>query len=265
MKAKDIIKAMNKWANPMLIDKWDNTGFQIGNEDKEVDKILIALDLDKKVLEKAINEKFHMIITHHPLIFKPLNSITTNTNHEKLIFNLIKNDIVVYNAHSNLDLADGGVNDVLGNLLGLRNLEILCEISLEGNLDKNHGYGRIGELEEIPLIEYLGIIKEKLDTSNLIVYGDIDRKINKVALCGGSGSDFIVDAYNKGAEIYITGDIKYHDAQLGVDLGLTIVDPGHYHTEKVILPSIKDYLEKEVKENIHIELFDQSYLSYKIY
>ena len=254
MKAKDIIAFMNKWAMPNLIDLWDNTGFQIGDENKEVKRILLSLDLDRNVLEKAIKEDFQMIITHHPLIFQPINSITNLNYKEKLIYDLIRNEIVVYNAHSNLDQAKGGVNDELAKILGLKNPEILKE----NHVDEinSYGYGKIGDVDDINLIDYLDLIKKRLNIDHLIVYGDLNKKLNKVAVCGGSGSDFIYDAYKKDCCMYITGDIKYHDAQLADELGLTLVDAGHYHTEKIILPIIKDYL-IEGNNELVIEVWDK--------
>lgn len=260
MKAKDIIELMNNWAPAELVDKWDNTGFQIGNHEKEVKRIIIALDLDDKVYKRALDGEFHMIITHHPIIFKPISSITTSTYKERLLFNLIQKDIVVYNAHTNLDRTHKGVNDELAKLLGLKNLEVL-ELVEEGDI----GYGRVGDIEEQSLRDYLTFVKERLNTEFLIVYGDLERTVKRVAVCGGSGSGLIYDAYKRGASIYITGDIKYHDAQYGAELGLTIVDAGHYHTEKVILPVIKEYLEKNTQDDILIEVWREPSPSYGMF
>jgi len=260
LKAKEIIRLMNSWAPSELIDKWDNTGFQIGNDEKEVKRILIALDLDEKVYDRALGGDFHMIISHHPIIFKPIASITTTTYKEKLLFNLIQKDIVVYNAHTNLDRADNGVNDELARLLEIKNPQVL-ELFEENDF----GYGRVGDIEEKSLKDYLTLIKKRLNTDFLLVYGDMGRTVKRVALCGGSGSEFIYDAYKKDACIYITGDIKYHDAQYGTELGLTIVDAGHFHTEKIILPKIKEYLENNMEEDIYIEIWNEPSPSYSIY
>ena len=251
---------MNKWAKPSLIDTWDNTGFQVGNEEKQIDKLLISLDLDRDVLEKAIQEGHHMIITHHPLIFEPMKSITTNNYKEKLIYDLIKNNIVVYNAHTNLDQAKNGVSHELGRILGLENTEILHYT----DLDEKYGYGCVGNIQEIKVIDYVENIKTKLETNALVVYGDIKRKITKVAVCGGAGADFIYDAYKSGADVYITGDIKYHEAQLATEYDLTIIDPGHFHTEKIILPVIKRYLKSELPELV-IDIWDKPSPIYHLY
>lgn len=264
MKAADIIKILEKWVPKKLIDSWDNTGFQIGDPKKQVEKILVALDLDEIVLNKAITEDYQMIITHHPLIFKPLTHITTMDYKGNLIFQAIKHDIVIYNAHSNLDLAEGGVNDKLAEVLKIQNT-IPLTISIGEISEREIGYGRVGTIDRIDFKEFLDLIKKNLNASHLIVYGDKKKYIEKVAVCGGSGSDFIGDAYKHGADIYITGDIKYHDAQLGHELGLTIVDAGHFNTEKIILPRIKEYLERELEYNIKIEVLMESNVPQFIY
>ncbi|TJX14710.1 Nif3-like dinuclear metal center hexameric protein [Tissierella creatinini] len=349
MKAKDIIKTLDKLCSPKLIDSWDNTGFQIGNDQKDIKRILIALDLDEYVINKAIDEKYHMIISHHPLIFKPLKNINNRSYLGNMILKLIENKIVVYNAHSNLDLAIGGVNDKLAELLGINNpsplnkikkeklyklvvyvpedsrelilraleeedaghignyssctfntkgigtfrplegtnpfigvtniLEEVNEVKVETivkeealnrtinkvikihpyeevaydifeliNEGYNFGYGRVGDIEEVDALNFIMDIKEKLNLDHINIYGNLDKKIKRVAVCGGSGGDFIEDAYNKGAQIYITGDIKYHQAQLADQLGMIICDAGHYHTEKVALDVLKDFILKEIDE-----------------
>jgi len=262
LKAKEIMKLMDNWAPSKLIEHWDNTGFQIGDDNKEISKILVALDLDREVYEKAMKEDFNMIITHHPLIFKPISNVTTLTYKGKLIYDLIRNEMVIYNAHTNLDQAVEGVNDELAKILGLNNPQILKLSNLD--LELKYGYGKIGNIEETNLSDYIKYIKEKLNIDYLTVYGEQERIVKRVALCGGSGSEFIYDAYKKNACIYITGDIKYHDAQLGNELGLTIIDAGHYHTEKIILPVIKKHLEKE-DSNLYIEVYEKSSPLYKIY
>lgn len=262
MKAKEIINILNSFADPKLIDSWDNTGFQIGNYEAEISKILVSLDLDEIVVDKAISEGYQMIVTHHPLIFKPLNDINSNSYLGRLIMKLISNHINVYSAHSNLDLADGGVNDELASVLGLNNIKPLNEIAID---EKIYGYGRVGTVEEIETILFLNQLKKNLSVEDIRVYGNIDKKISKIAVCGGSGGDFIFDAFRMGAEVYITGDIKYHEAQMALQLGLIIVDAGHYHTEKIILPKIKDVILNGTKESMEIEIIQNTTVSYKIY
>ncbi|WFA09565.1 Nif3-like dinuclear metal center hexameric protein [Tissierella sp. Yu-01] len=262
MKAKEIINILERIAPSKLIDSWDNTGFQIGNEDKDINRILISLDLDEYIVNKAIEENFQMIITHHPLIFKPLKNINANNYLGKLIMKIISHDIVVYNAHSNLDLANGGVNDELAKVLGICNVRPLSDVIIDG---ETYGYGRIGEIDNNDPLTFFEHIKTSLSIEDLRVYGDINKKINTIAVCGGSGSDFIKDAYNKGADVYITGDVKYHDAQLALQLGLIIVDAGHFHTEKIILPRLKNIILDEIYDIVEVVVNMNTSVSYKIY
>ena len=252
---------MDRWASPSLIDDWDNTGFQIGDPQKHVDRILVSLDLDRDVLQRALEIDAQMVVTHHPVIFKPLSSITKVGPRGGLIYDIIREDIVVYNAHTNLDLAKGGVNDVLADILGLTDTKPLS-ITHE---DTGHGYGRIGMIDSIEIWDYLDKVKAALDVEHLIIYGERERIVDKVAVCGGSGSSFIYDAYLGGADIYITGDIKYHDAQYAHELGLTLIDAGHYHTEKIILPVIREYLAEELSNKAEIIIYDQSSPPYMVY
>lgn len=262
LKAIEIINTMEKWAKSKLIDEWDNTGFQIGNPNKEIKSILVSLDLDEKILDLAIKENYDMIITHHPLIFSPLKTITSNNPKEKLILDIIKQDIIVYNAHSNLDLAIGGVNDVLADLLDMKNKKPLHRIDKRVEI---YGYGRYGNIEKTSILELGDKIKEKLNIDNLNIYGDIDRDIDTIAVCGGSGSDFISDAFGVGAQCYITGDIKYHEAQMAYELGITLIDPGHFHSEKIILPEIKKYLDQELEKKLNIDIIMESSLPHIVY
>ncbi len=261
MKAKEIITILDGFANPRLIDSWDNTGFQIGDDNNDIKKIIISLDLDDYTLNKAIEESYDMIITHHPLIFKPISNINNKSNSSKRIMKLISNEIVVYNAHSNLDLANGGVNDTLAEILGIKDTKALNEIFIDNSI---YGYGRIGTIDNMSLLQFIEKIKKSLCVDDIRVYGQAKDNIEKVAVCGGSGGDFILDAYKMGAQVYLTGDIKYHQAQEAIDLGLVLIDAGHFHTEKIILPKLKKILLEKIN-NIDIEVNMLSSVKYRIY
>ncbi len=253
---------MDKWAKPELIDSWDNTGFQVGDRNTPVNKILIALDLDRMVLDKAIKEEYQMIISHHPIIFKPLSKITADNYTENLILDLIKHNILAYNAHSNLDLAHKGVSHALANKLDMLNTKPL-KVVYKDELS-SYGYGQIGEIKSTDKTTLVNLVKNRLDIDSLTIYGLMPKTISKLAVCGGSGADFILDAHLQGAQVYITGDIKYHDAQLANELGLVLVDAGHYNTEKIILPIIKEYLNNNLKNDLKIDLVYESSITFEI-
>ncbi len=166
---------------------------------------------------------------------------------------------MVYSAHTNLDIVEGGVSEELARILGLRKTFTLSSRDI-----KDLGYGKVGFIDEKSLTEYADYIKDKLEIKHLIIYGDMNKSIKKVAVCGGAGSDFIYDAYEQDADVYITGDIKYHEAQLADEFGLTLIDVGHFHSEKIILPVIKKYLKDNLSELI-TEIWNEPSPSYIIY
>ena len=254
LKANEIIKYLNNLASLDLAEEWDNSGIQVGNIDREIKKILLVMDVDTTSLDLAIRGGFDMIISHHPLIFKGLKSITNLDKRGSLIMDIIKNDIVVYSGHTNFDLIADGVSYQLAKVLGLRLESVLKNTS---NTDEKIGYGIVGRVDKIKLQDYASLIKEKLNLQGLVAYGDLEGDIEKVGLCGGSGGDLIVDASQKKVDLYITGDIKYHDSQLAQDLGLSLLDIGHFHSEKYILRKIKELLLGEFK-NLEIEIIEES-------
>lgn len=361
MLVKDIVKVMNELAPTYLIDKtWDNSGLQIGSINKEVSNILISLDVTPNVVSEAIINKVDMIITHHPFFFKPISKITSDDTRGKMIYDIIKNDIVVFSAHSNLDACKNSISNIIAKELALRDSAVLSEIYSEklyktvvfvpathselvrnamtdngagyignyshctfnvkgngtfmpkegsnpfigkenkieyveeerietivtehqlnkvidsmlnvhpyeevaydiyllNNVVNKYGYGTIGYLsKEMYLEEFAQLIKEKLMCDTIRLYGYKYKKVKKVAICGGSGSDFVREAYYKNADVYVTGDIKYHDAQLAMELEMPIIDANHYDTEKLVLPYLKDYLQNHLGNKVKINIFQEN-------
>lgn len=264
MKAKEIIDILDLLAPPFLIDSWDNSGLQIGSRDIQVEKILISLDLSKRALDIAIEEKVDMILTHHPFLFSKLTNISLDDEKGKMIRDIIKNDITVFSIHTNLDICEDGLNDALCEKLGIDSNQPLSEFQLgkpfsgfQGEKSKTYGYGRIGEIEEMTILKFSNIVNEQLNCKDLRIYGDLDKVIKKVAVCGGSGSSFIKDAYREGVDAYVTGDIKYHDAQLAMELGVVLLDAGHFETEEIAVDLLTEYISKNIN-NIEIIKFKEN-------
>lgn len=250
---KDIIQIAEKLAPDNLAYDWDNVGLQIGSVDNLVDSILFTLDINKKVIEEAISKKCQLIISHHPLIFKPINKISASNYKGKLIYKIIKNNLNIYVMHTNLDIAPEGLNDYFARILDLKDTEIL-DIIIEEN-DKRYGLGKIGKIkDELKLRELINILKDKLGIEQeLAVVGNLNKKIKKIAICTGSGGDLISLAAQKGADLFITGDIKYHQAQLAEQLGMLLIDAGHYYTEAIVKKLFYDYFAKKTK-NIDLNI-----------
>ena len=243
MKIKDIIKFLEERFPLSLQEDWDNSGLQIGNIENDLTNIMISLDLDEQTIQKAKEKSCNLIINHHPFLFSSIKSIDLNEEKGKIIKDLIKNDITVFAMHTNLDIAKGGVNDNLAKLLELRDIS---------NLDTNNEnpMARFGYTDEITAYDFSKFVKEKLNCKGLILYGDKNKKIKKVALCGGAGSDFISDAIKKDCDLIVTSDVKYHEA-IDNCKKINIVDPGHFASENHIIYMIKDLLEKNFATGIY--------------
>lgn len=246
IRVRDIVQILEQWAPIEYAYDWDNVGLQIGSLESKVNKVLITLDVLENVVDEAIENEVNLIIAHHPILFKVLKQINTDHATGRIIDKLLKHDITVYAAHTNLDVVDGGVSDMLSDQLEIVNREVL--------VPSEHGYaigaGRIGELKEtISLNDFCLRVKEKLKVPTLRVVGELNQKVRKVAVLGGSGEDFINQAKQMGADVYVTGDMTFHEAQDAMAMGLAVIDPGH-HVEKVMIEGIKTYLEKKTTEKL---------------
>ena len=197
--------------------EWDNSGIQIDLEDRELDRVLVALEITDEVIEEAVSQDIHMIVTHHPLFFRPVRNIDAAQKSGGMIAELIRNDISVYSLHTCFDRADGGNNDYLAGVLGL------SDVGYIGNNDMT----RMGYIDDIRFSDLL----ERIEGPYRSV-GDPDRIISSVGLCTGAGSEYIELASVCDIDLFITGDVKYHEARLAEDLGICMLDLGHYGTEK---------------------------------
>jgi dinuclear metal center YbgI/SA1388 family protein len=235
-----VIKLLNDELNLKVQEQWDNSGLQIGCMDNDISKIMLTLDIDKNALKTAVEKKIDLILTHHPFLFDGIKSIDFGTYDGQLIKDIILNGINIYSLHTSLDMADYGVNYELSRMLGIDTYEILHPV----NSDKS-GYGGIGRIKPLKLIDFAGMVKQNLCCQSVKLFcSNHEQVIERVAFCGGSGSEFIADAVSKDAQVYVTGDIKYHQAQEALKNNLSIIDAGHYYTEYFSLEKIKSVLEK---------------------
>jgi dinuclear metal center YbgI/SA1388 family protein len=355
-KVSDILGIINKIAPPALAENWDNVGLQVGDPGKEVTRIMVALDPGPQSVTAALENSCQLLLTHHPLIFKPLKRISTNDETGRLIHSAISGGLSIISAHTNYDTVGSGVNDLLAAALGVtgcRPLKVVlreellklvvffpvthkeqlmeallpfsgissnyaeCSFRVSGQgtfrplegarpflgtvgelerveeirfeipvrkpelqavlkaLRKAHPYeepafdiipllnegaceglGRVGNLEAPVLLrDFAAAVKERLGLAALRVVGDIEQKISKVALCGGSGSSLLRDAVREGADLFLTGDIKYHDAREAQALGIALLDAGHFATERLMIQGLSIRLEKEfAKRKLEVEV-----------
>jgi dinuclear metal center YbgI/SA1388 family protein len=357
----DIIKIMDSIAPIRLAEKWDNSGLQIGDVGWPVRSVMVALDPAPIIVETACRKKKDLLITHHPLIFKPLSKIDLSSPMGDIIHKAIQNRLALYAAHTNLDSATGGINDIIAERIGLKNLKVLSEpekietfklvffvpadyekkildilfktkagvigdykccsfrnrgtgtykpgssakpfsgrageishaeeIRIEAlvkpddldsvitRLKKHHPYetmaydiyplnpeiglqglGRIGVTEKsTPLGQLADQIRKKLNLKTVRVTGNLELLVEKVAVCSGSGSSLLGDFLSSGAEVFISGDLKYHDARAAEDAGVGLIDIGHFGSEHLVVDVLAEKLSKAILEaelNVSVEACD---------
>jgi dinuclear metal center YbgI/SA1388 family protein len=345
----DIIGIINKIAPFGFAEEWDNSGLQVGDPVARVSRIMISLDAGPEAIEAAIKKRCQLLLTHHPLIFHPSKIIDASDPIGRLIKLSLKNDLSIVSLHTNYDIADNGINDLLAELIGLNScvplrttgreelvklivfvprgheemvMEALFQFSgfignysdcsfqspgtgtfkpLAGadpfigkvgsreyaeetrievllrkddvpsaletmiaahpyeepaydlyplvNKGRNRGLGRVGELGTVIALEELAArIKEGFSLGGLRIVGDGGLIVKKVAVCGGGGASFLRDAVRHGADVLVTGDVKYHDARDAQMLGLAFVDMGHFASEKVMIRGMVSALASEFAE-----------------
>ncbi len=351
VKLQTIMDWIEELAPLSLAESWDRTGLAVGDPASEISHVLVALDVIEPVIEEAKETKAELILTHHPmLLFRKIESIRKDSALGNRIYALIENGIAAYSAHTNLDIAKGGTNDVLAELIGLREVKLLevteqeewkkiviyvptealedvrnaicgagaghignyshCTFQTAGEgtflplagtspyvgktgelthvaearlesiapkaevekilaaakaahpyeemaydiypveqSGKEEGIGRIGVLpEEMTFAAFAKQLKDVLGLDAIRLVGDGKQKVKTVALCTGSGAEFLETAKQMGADVYLTGDIKYHEAQKAVEMGLCVADVTHYASEVLIVPILCRYLRQRAKQ-----------------
>ncbi len=244
MKIYDIIKEMEELSPIYCAEEWDNIGLLIGNKQSEAKAVLVTLDVTPKVINEAIQKGVNLIISHHPLIFKPLVKITEDDYIGSMVLKLVRSGISLYSAHTNFDSASGGLNDILCNMISLRDLEVLSN-ELHFNEGGTYGIGRVAHIsEEITIEKLINKLKTALNIDNVIYTGDEKRKVSKIAVCTGSGGSLVQDCINKNIDVFITGEIKYHEAQIAVENGVDIIVLGHYESEFIFVKFVAEHLTK---------------------
>jgi dinuclear metal center YbgI/SA1388 family protein len=256
----DIIEVMETMAPLRLAEEWDNVGLQVGQLDWPVRRIWVALDPLDNVVDGACRNGVDLLITHHPLIFNPLRCINFDTPVGSIIHAAAGHQLAIFAAHTNFDSAAGGINDVLALRIGLADLKVLkrgglpdedsaaeCDPLVPPAADymQKQGLGRVGELEEtIELLPFALSIKEKLGLKYIKVAGKPDLPVRRVAVCSGSGSSLMKDFYSSGAQVFISGDLRYHDAREVEALNLGLIDMGHFASEYLVVEVLAKRLDK---------------------
>lgn len=241
MKVKELTAWIENRYPPQAAEDWDNVGLLVGDDESEIHHIFLALDLTEETLLEAVDAGADMILTHHPMIFTNIRQINNHTFTGRKILTLIRKGISYYAMHTNYDIL--GMADLSAEYLKLRETSVLSVT--EEKDGKQEGFGRAGLLpEKMTLKECALFVKNALKLKDVKVYGPLDEKVERAAVCTGSGKSMIDEAIRSGAQVYITGDIDHHTGIDTVARGMALIDAGHYGTEYIYMEAMK----KELKQ-----------------
>lgn len=248
MTVSDILSAMDTIAPFRFSMDFDNTGLLIGDSEQTVHSVLLALDCTDSVLDTAIKTGSELILTHHPVIFHGLKQIPAHS----IVWKAIRNNISVISAHTNLDIAKGGVNDCLANKLGLTQLSGLSPLPTE----PEESLGRVGFLPT-PCSASALAQQVKAVLGSAVRFCDGGKPVQRVAVCGGAGDSELEQVLACGADAFVTGEVAQHIFVEAAHQGLTLIEAGHYHTEAVVLQPLCQRLTEQFPE-IHFSVYDAS-------
>lgn len=248
MTVKEIYEKLSERIPEHLAEEWDNDGLMCCSDDqKEVERALVTLDVTEDIVDYAVAHGIDLIVSHHPLIFKPLKNVTENSHVSRKVIKLIKNDIAVMSFHTRADKVDGGVNDVLADILGIKNAVPFGE----GDL------GRIGMLtEELNMEDFSYLLKGLLDCDGVKV-ADALIPVQKVAVVGGDGKSYVSAALKAGADTFVSGRIGYNVMAEAGEMGINLIEAGHFFTEQPITQFFQQQL-NNLDPDMYIEIMDSN-------
>ena len=236
----DILSFVETLAPRAMKMDWDNVGLLCGSRTAPVTKVLVALDPFEHVCAEAADWGAQLIVTHHPMIFRPLSSVTDETAIGRGMMTLIRSGISAVNAHTNLDCAPGGVNDVLAQTLGLRNIRVITPSGVDAD-GREWGLLRMGETDAVALSDFLAVVKDRLHCEGLR-YVDGGKPVRKVAVGGGACAGELRAAAKAGCDTFVTSDVKYNQFWDARELGVNLIDAGHFHTENPVVAVLAEKL-----------------------
>ena len=242
----DILSYLETLAPRSMKMDWDNVGLLCGGKSRPVTKVLVALDPFEGVCEEAAQWGAELILTHHPLMFSPLKSVTDEPSIGRAVQLLCANSISAINAHTNLDCAPGGVNDCLARTLGLSDVQVIAPSGVD-ELGRPWGLLRQGTVEAQPLSDFLPKVKSALNCEGLR-YVNGGKPVHRVAVGGGACASELLDAVNAGCDTFVTADVKYNQFWDAKDLGLNLIDAGHFPTENPVTALLAEKIAAQFPE-----------------
>lgn len=243
MKCSELMKILEDYVPARYAMEWDNVGLLTGRRDREIHKIMVALDADKGVVEEAVRQKVDFLLTHHPVIFSPQKSITDEPGTPEKLLKLIENGVNCFAMHTNFDVVHMG--RIVCEAMGLKSLAPVEMTCTEDGILK--GIGTVSELERpMSAGDFAEVVKNTFGIEHVLLFGNKRKIIQKIAVVPGSGRRMEQQAAGTGADLFLTGDIGHHEGLDAMELGLTVIDAGHHGLEKIFVDFMGQFLEKNV-------------------
>jgi dinuclear metal center YbgI/SA1388 family protein len=247
MRVKDIVNSLNHDAPFDLAEQWDNVGLLVGDPEREVSSILVALDPTNDLLDEALETGANTVVTHHPVIFKPLTHINTGDPAGRLLEKALSEKISIICCHTNLDSALDGVSDILARRLGL--LELSPLLPTGNDPAAGTGLGRTGRYKTpLSAYQFVHTVLNALNLQSIQMTGTLPEKIQKVAVCGGSGSDLASRAFHQNVDVYLSAEIKHSTAIWARENNFCILDGTHFGTEQPAVTLLAEKLEDSCRQ-----------------
>lgn len=236
----EILKFLFELAPEFMKEDWDHVGLQCGRLEAPVHKVLVALDPFQDVLEEAVEQGAELIVAHHPLLFHPVYHVTDEDAAGRVLLRAAETGCAIISMHTNLDAAPGGVNDCLAQALGLEQIQVLSPAGTDSQ-GRPYGLGRVGTVPQTDLKTFARKVKKALGCGGIRI-ADAGRPVQKVAVGGGACGEFTRTAMEMGCDTFVTADLKYNGFYDGVDLGINLIDAGHFPTENPVCAYLQQQL-----------------------
>lgn len=253
MIVRDVLNYVRELAPLELAEDWDNVGLLIGSEDDAISSAMTCLTLTPDVAAEAIRQHAQLIVTHHPVLFRAVKQLTAATSEGRMLLDLIRAGIAVYSPHTSWDSAQSGINRQLAQLLGLRAVQPLRPkspaVTEEGTVTASIGAGRFGDLPQaMSLGDFVEFSKRQLGVAATQFVGDSEREVRRVGVACGAAAEFIRDAARVGCDVFLTGEARFHSCLEAQTLGIALVIPGHYATERPAMARLAGFLKAQFPE-----------------
>ena len=252
MTVKELYAKLEERIPRSLCEEWDNDGLMCSSDSSaEVRRALVTLDVTEAIVDYAIEYNFDVIVSHHPLIFKPIKAISDEGHVARKVIKLLESGVSVFSFHTRADKVSGGVNDRLADVIGIYDTVPFGE----GDL------GRIGSVDEPLALEDFAYRVKMATGSDVLKYSDGFNNVLRVAVVGGDGKDYVRDAIDAGADTFVSGRISYNVMEEAAELGINLIEAGHYFTEQPVTEFFRELL-LSYDPDMYVEVADSNMIKY---